>query len=201
MNLSENDIGNLQELVNIGVGQAAGILNEMLCFHIELQVPFIKIISSTDLKQELEGRLNGEPLSLVDLSFSGLLMGSAQLIFPKDSASMLVTILTGETPDTPDLDAVKIGTLLEVGNILLNGVMGAISNTVVEHFDYSLPTYREGSVANLLSFQSLDSKATILLAKTFFSIETLKISGQIILILQVGGLDVLLNAINLLAES
>uniref|UniRef100_A0ACD5GZE0 Uncharacterized protein n=1 Tax=Desertifilum tharense IPPAS B-1220 TaxID=1781255 RepID=A0ACD5GZE0_9CYAN len=50
------------------------------------------------------------------------------MIFPTESASTLVSLLTGEKPGTPDLEAVKIGTLLEVGNIVLNGVVGTVSN-------------------------------------------------------------------------
>lgn len=200
MNLSIDEIGALQELVNIGVGRAASILNEMLGFHIQLQVPCLTILPPLDLQQGLKQDLNGDSLSVVQMKFAGAFTGTAQLAFPKDSASMLVALLTGESLGTPDLDAVKIGTLIEVGNILLNGVMGSIGNIALQQLDYSLPTYTEGTVESLWSARNLHSDGTVLLAQTAFTIKKLEISGNIILILKVGSLDVLLTAIRLLTD-
>ncbi|NEO26772.1 MAG: chemotaxis protein CheC, partial [Kamptonema sp. SIO4C4] len=84
----------LQELVNIGVGQAAGTLNEMVQSHIHLKVPEVSVLSLQEAQSTLESRLNGEFLSSVQLQFHGNFAGVAQLIFPTDSATKLVTILT-----------------------------------------------------------------------------------------------------------
>ena len=196
MNLTANQIDALQELVNIGVGQAAGVLNEMIDSHIRLQIPFVKILSPVELQQQLEGRVNGQRISAVGLGFTGSFTGLAQLVFPADSADLLAAMLTGEELGTPDLDLVKIGTLSEVGNIVINGVMGSISNVLDQRLDYSLPTYTEGTVELLLSSGSLASKAVVLLAQTRFSIERLHIEGDVILIFNVGSFDALLAAID-----
>ena len=73
MQLTADQIDALQELVNIGVGRAANMLNEMLETRILLQVPFIKILSPLDLKQELEGRFSEDYLAAVRLGFSGII--------------------------------------------------------------------------------------------------------------------------------
>lgn len=197
MNLSVAEIEALQELVNIGVGRAAGVLNEMIGSRIRLQIPFIKIFSLESLKQELQQNLNGDRLSAVKLGFTGSVAGTAQLIFPTDSASTLVSLLTSEIPGTPDLDSVKIGTLTEVGNIVLNGVMCSVSNVLEQRLKYTLPIYREGYVENLLTAEDSVAKTTVLLAQTHFTIEQLPITGDIILLFQVGSLDALLTAIEL----
>ena len=196
MNLTANQIDALQELVNIGVGQAAGVLNEMIDSHIRLQIPFVKILSPVELQQQLEGRVNGQRISAVGLGFTGSFTGLAQLVFPADSADLLAAMLTGEELGTPDLDLVKIGTLSEVGNIVINGVMGSISNVLDQRLDYSLPTYTEGTVELLLSSGSLASKAVVLLAQTRFIIERLHIEGDVILIFNVASFDALLAAID-----
>lgn len=199
MNLTANQIDALQELVNIGVGQAAGVLNEMIDSHIRLQIPFVKILSPVELQQQLESQVNGEQISSVGLGFTGSFSGLAQLVFPADSADMLVAMLTGEELGTPDLDSVKIGTLSEVGNIVINGVMGSISNVLEQRLDYSLPSYTEGTVELLVTSGNLAPKAVVLLAQTRFIIERLHIEGDVILIFNVGSFDALLAAIDQVA--
>ena len=196
MRLTINQIDALQELVNIGVGQAAGVLNDMIGSPIRLHIPYVKLLSLPELQPELERRFNGDMLAVVRLKFRGAFTGSSELIFPKESASNLVALLTGEVPGTPDLDSVRIGTLLEVGNIVLNGVMGSLSNSLIKHLDYSLPTYCEGNYETLLSLKQLDASANVLLAHTRFIIEQLQVSGDIILIFKVGSLELLVEAIH-----
>jgi chemotaxis protein CheC len=199
MKLNPRQLDALQELVNIGIGQAAGILNDMIDSPIRLQIPYLQILSPTDVQEELEHHLNGEQISAVQLKFTGSFGGIAQLVFPTNSAAMLVTMLTGEELGTHDLDSVKIGTLSEVGNIVINGVMGAISNVLQQRLNYSIPSYTEGTIASLLTSGGLSADTVVLLAQTRFIIERLHIEGDIILIFNVNSFDALLAAINQLA--
>ncbi len=196
MHLTDDQIDALQELVNIGVGRAASVLNEMVEARIILQIPFIKVLSPLNLKEELEGRFNIEDyLAAVRLGFTGSFCGAAELVFPTESASTLVAVLTGEEMGTPDLDAVRIGTLSEVGNIVINGVIGSITNVLKQHLNYTMPVYIEDTIENLLTSDS-DSNVAILLAQTRFTIEKLQILGDIILIFELSSFDALLEAID-----
>jgi len=197
MELTFEHIDALQELVNIGIGRAAGVLNDMLASPIRLHIPYVQLLSPIELKLELESQFNDSPLSTVELNFNGSFNGSAELIFPTESASNLVSVLTGEAPGTPDLDTVKIGALLEVGNIVLNGIMGSLSNALVQHLEYTLPTYAENEVMNFPMFKEMNENTSVLLAHTCFLIEQLQVTGDIILIFQVGSLDALIKAIDL----
>ena len=199
MKLSTRQLDALQELVNIGIGQAAGVLNDMIDSPIRLQIPYLQILTPIDVAEELEQHLNGEQIAAVQLKFTGSFGGIAQLVFPTNSAALLVTMLTGEEAGTHDLDSVKIGTLSEVGNIVINGVMGAISNVLQQRLNYSIPTYSEGTIATLLKSGGLATDTVVLLAQTSFMIERLHIEGDIILIFNVNSFDTLLTAINQLA--
>lgn len=194
MNLTLEQIDTIKELVNIGVGRAASVLNEMIGSPICLNIPNLQSLSASQLQAQLESQFDCDVISVVQLDFKGFFSGSAELIFPSDSASILVSLLTGEEPGTPDLDAVKIGTLLEVGNIVLNGVMGAISNVFSQHLDYSLPIYVEDRVSRLIQARHLDFDVNIILAHTQFLIEKLHLNGEVILIFKVGSFDALLDA-------
>lgn len=197
MNLTVDQIVAIQELVNTGVMRAAIVLNQMLDASIRLQVPYVKIGSPSELQQELEASLGAEQVAVVRQDFFGSFAGIAELAFSTGSASILAAMLTGEEPGTPDLDAVRIGTLSEVGNIVINSVLGSIAHVLKQRPDYALPTYIEDTVENLLTLKKTVCDITILLAQTQFFVEQLQIRGEIILIFEVGSFDVLLNAIAL----
>lgn len=192
MNVTEEELDALQELINIGVGRAASLLNEMVDSHIRLKIPVVKVLTANEAYQELTKRFHDEALASVKLGFTGSFHGTASLIFPTDSASTLIAVLTGEDPSA-DLDAVKIGTLSEIGNIVINGVMGSLSNVLKKHLNYTLPVYLEDNLENLL-LAAYESDSKILLAQASFTIERLEIIGDIILIFLVGTFDALINA-------
>ncbi|WP_375506003.1 chemotaxis protein CheC [uncultured Nostoc sp.] len=195
MNVTAEELDALQELINIGVGRAASLLNEMVDSHIRLKIPVVKVLTATDAYQELTKRFQDDTLAAVKLRFTGSFYGTASLIFPTDSASTLVAVLTGEKPGSADLDAVKIGTLSEIGNIVINGVMGSLSNVLKRHLNYTLPVYLEDTLENLL-LSAYESDSKILLAQASFTIERLEIIGDIILVFLVGTFDALINAMN-----
>lgn len=195
MNLTPAQIDALKELINIGVGRAAGMLNQMVQSRISLQVPFIRIFSPEDSIEEIDG-LSKDRLATVRLSFKGHFSGTAVLGFPTESALKLVAVLTDEKPGTSDIDTVSAATLNEVGNIVINGVMGSISNVLKTRIEYSVPNYAEDTVLDLLRPGDSDTNSTVLLAKTRFVIEEFEIEGDIILLFEVGSFDILLRAID-----
>lgn len=198
MTLSKEKIDVLQELINIGIGKAAGMLNEMLDTHVVLQVPVIRIFSQEDCEQEL-GTLAGNTVAAVRMGFKGSFSGNAFLLFPPESANNLVSVLTGEDCIEDDMDSIRIGTLTEIGNIVINSVMGSISNIIGKHLTYSVPSYIEDSLLAMLVQQSENrSDATIIVAETHFVIETHSINGDILLFFEVGSFDDLVDCIDTL---
>jgi chemotaxis protein CheC len=194
--LTAEQLDALQEIVNIGIGRAASMLNEMVDARIVLEVPTIRLLNAGELLQEMVKRFNSQSISAVKLGFSGSLSGTAELMFPTKSASILVAVLTGEDLDSPDLDAVKIGTLSEIGNIVINGVMGSISNILEQRMEYKIPSYCEDTIENLLlSSRTMSKDIVFILAQARFSIEKLEIIGDIILIFEMKTFDTLLDAI------
>jgi chemotaxis protein CheC len=204
--ITEAQLDALQEFISIGVGRAAGMLNEMIESPIFLKVPILKVLDGEALKREVLPRFNNHCLSVVKLDFSGGFSGRAELVFPTNSASTLVSLLTGEEADSPDLDAVKIGTLTEVGNIVINGVMGTLSNLLNQDINYSLPMYWEFPIEQLLSSNDASyPNPVFLLAKARFEVQHLEIVGDIILIFEMASFSELLGCIdqqlNLISQS
>lgn len=194
MKLTPKQIDALTELFNIGIGRGASVLNTMLSSNIRLQVPSVKVLSSIELKSEME-KIGGSRIAAVDLRFEGKFSGTAQLIFPADTAGALVTTLVGEEPTDLDIDSIRAGTLCEVGNVVLNGVMGTIANLLELQFSFSLPGYVEETADNLFGTDIINSSNVIVFARTRFVIEELDIEGDILLFLEVKALHELLEAI------
>jgi chemotaxis protein CheC len=184
------------EIVNIGVGKAAGQLNQMTGSHIHLQIPSISIIPFQDLNSSELSIFSGEKLSAVLLNFKGSFSGISAVVFPPESASALVMLLTGEKEDSRDLDPMRIEALKEVGNIIINAMMGSIANVLSEHLQYSIPVYYEGPILESSAMKrNSSSDDWILIAKTNFLIESIHIHGDILLLLEVGTLDRLVDSI------
>lgn len=184
----------LKELVNIGVGRAAASLNEMLESPIKLTVPEVRMLSCQELGVETGG--SGEIFSCVQLGFKGSFSGVAALVFPPASAVKLVAALTNEEPEAPGLDGIMAGTLNEVGNIVINCVIGTLGNILEVPFEYSFPHYLHGQLDNLLTLDPPSARQSILMAKTHFVVENKPVEGYIFLVFEAASFDSLLAAIS-----
>lgn len=198
MQLTPEQEDALKELLNIGVGRAAGSLNQILEKPISLQIPSITLTDAANLEQKL-AQLGDHTLSSVQLPFKGSYAGSATLAFPSETAPKLVEILTGSSVDDDELNAMKVATLTEIGNIVLNGVMGSITNVLSGSITYSVPMYNESTLKNLIqSPPSYGSTSVLLWAQTRFQVTDHDISGDIFLMFDSTRFEAMLEAINVL---
>ncbi len=185
----------LQELLNIGVGRAAGSLNQMLEKPIRLHIPALQIGKMDELSHEVQ-TMKDTTLSSVQLPFSGTFSGSSCLLFPTESATALVGALTGESEDPDTMDSLREATLTEIGNIVLNGVMGSLANVLNHRITYSVPYYQETSIQGLIQPNPKETCEMILWAQTQFTVEEYDLTGDIMLMFGVPDLGLLVTAVN-----
>lgn len=171
------------------MGKAANTLNELTESHILLKVPHIEIYSMEDL-DSIEHRFGPENVAAVIQGFNGKYEGRAALIFPPDSALDLVTGVTGEEPEDDDLDAIQAGTLSEIGNIVINSLIGTIANLLDDHLNFDLSEYTLDSISNIFMMeQKTNPQALVLISEVQFIIEKMNISGHIILTFDIDSLE------------
>jgi len=145
MEISEEVIDGIRELITIGVGHSAGMINELTKAHVTLTVPEVRIfdinhqtaLSALDVTDPDES-------SQVILSFSGEYTGSLSLIIPYKSAIHLVVFLTGEEGSPDEMDALRVETLIEVGNVVISSVMSSFSILLSSPLTFLYPVYRIG---------------------------------------------------------
>lgn len=183
----------LTEIVNIGVGQAANVLNQVVNAHVSLSVPRVEVLPREELARRMaENAGDDERLSWVELGFRGDMEGAASLLFPREDAAKLVSALVGET-DSNEMDEVRIGTLTEVGNIVLNGIMGSLANIADRRLEYTVPTYSEGSVDTASQAHGRQAGNICMVASARFGIEQLGLDGSVVLFFDVAQIGALVD--------
>lgn len=195
--LTSIQLDTLTEILNIGIGRAAHSLNEIIGQHITLRVPNVEILP----KDEMIGKISelGEmSFSSVFQDFSGDFNGTALLLFPPESAVRLVQSLTGTDPTLEELDTLQMGTLMEVGNIIINAILGTMSNLLKCRLTFMIPEFRGNDPVETLtsSFLQSDMEGYFMLARAFFDIQALEIAGYILITFEIDSLDHIKNLID-----
>jgi len=191
--ISEAQRDALCELVNIGIGRAASTLNALIEHKIRLSVPTILIIESEEELEQLPESLNIDRVASISMAFRGDLAGNAALMFPAGSANTLVSALTGEAPDSPALEELRAGTLAEIGNILLNGVMGSLSNMLGTSLTFTVPSFDESSLREIVRQRVSEA---VLVAQAQFVVDELLVEGNILLFFEVASFRALLASVD-----
>jgi chemotaxis protein CheC len=191
--LSDQQRTDLAEVVNIGVGHAAAALDDLTGLHVELTVPEVDVVSVPALARALGGLVE-EAVSSVQMAFRGGLEGCAFLVFPPSSAAKLASLVTGEPAGAASVSR-HSGTLTEIGNILINSVVGAIANLLDLPLRYSLPVYAEERMRDLLAAHHAENDPVVLVAKARFEIRQSQVEGSLLLLFEMTSFEGLLRAL------
>ncbi len=183
--LTPEQLDALTEFVNIGVGRAANTLNELTGMYISLSIPNITLVDLDGLT-DFTKNFGDRPVAAVLQEFSGEYGGRAGLIIPEESALKLVGAVTGEPPVSSILDALQGETLSEVGNIVINAMIGSISNALgASRLQFELAEYYKDQADRALKpLYAVGS--IVLIARIHFNIQELAIDGHILLTFDVG---------------
>ncbi|WP_425392565.1 hypothetical protein [Ekhidna sp.] len=199
--LNSKQIDTITEIINIGVGKGSASLSQMIDGEILLNVPYVNVITFDDVLSEIKKLGGGNEVHSVEMRFSGEYEGSANVILPGDSASQLASLLIHEDPDSATIAEMKDGLMIEVGNIILNAIMGSFGNILDAPLDYHMPRSYQGDVEGI--YGKLDKKRynQVLVCHTNFSIRGKNISGDILIMYEMGSFDKLSDMLNKMIES
>ena len=102
-----------------------------------------------------------------------------------------------EATDEVMLDNIRASALTEVGNILLNGVMGSLTNLLNADVRFRVPRYSESQVAEMVRLsQATHLEQTTLAARTRLAVKERAIEGHVHLIFAMEAFGALLLAID-----
>ncbi|MEM9186652.1 MAG: chemotaxis protein CheC [Planctomycetota bacterium] len=202
MKLSPDQLDALTEVVNIGVGRAAATLCELVDDHIALRVPNVRVCDPSLLGDPTS--LTGEALDTsVVQDFSVTMRGRALLAFPQSSGVTLAQLLGQQDEGCDDLDFDLAGVLEEVGNIVLNAVLGSLANLFEGELDYTVPQLRAEEAAEgiIADYHTGSDEQTVLMADAHFDVANSAISGSLLLAFSMNEMAALLDKLVLASET
>ena len=189
MTLSELEMDALTEVFNHGVGLAASSLSQIAGESVKLSVPRVTLATRQALADHMESQ-GCDSLCAVSQSFAGVMETDAVLMFPVDQSLLLVQMMVGSEVLVEKLGEMEQDAMAEVGNILLNAVVGSIADLLHMDFEGTLPVVQQGSAAQVLG-ASESTKDAVLNMKVDFDISRLEIRGYLAFILDVKSIHLL----------
>ncbi len=179
----------LTEVVNIGVGSAATHLSRLLSEEVLLTVPNVMIVSRDDAVMLLPDA-GKTPLIAIRERFSGQFSGCALLIFPEKNSFEIVRAAIRSEFSLEEIGIFENEALGEIGNIILNGCLSAVANSLSQTLAISLPELLHGDgQAILFNGDGCSREELVLFAQVDFVLKPRRIQGFIVLTLDLPDLD------------
>jgi chemotaxis protein CheC len=189
----------IREIFSIGIGRAAATLSELIGTRIELSVPRValRMLEAEEFQvQSPDGPdVAVSPDVAIIQDFRGDLSGRSALVLPHASGLRLAQLLGEVAQPVDELDLEMSGILTEVGNIMLNSVLGALANTVGTRLVYSVPQFYSARPLNLLLSYATQDPRALLKADADFWVRHDSIHGSLLVVMDIRGLEAVLGVI------
>ncbi|MDD2510041.1 MAG: chemotaxis protein CheC [Syntrophomonas sp.] len=197
--LSGMQLDILKEIGNIGSGNAATALAQLLNAKIDMNVPQVNILPFA----EVPDLVGGPDLHVVGLFLlaSGSAPASILFLLPVDKACLLVDMLMGKEwgQTNPEiLSDMDISALMELGNIICATYLNALAMFTQLEFRPSVPALgidMAGAILNSVLAQFGAVADHVLVLETQFKREEQEIVGHFFLLPEPGSLDVILASL------
>lgn len=186
-NLSELQHDALVEIFNIGVGQAARAMSEIVNEEVTMSVPSITFLNRADAAAML-GNRDGNRVCGVSQHYVGAFETEAILMFPEDKSLDIVRLMVGESVSLKELTDMEQEAMSEIGNIILNSCVGTLANIFGQELSGSLPQYHVGTSEEILSASGGAGDTVVLMLHIDFILEKHQIHGYVAFILDLSAL-------------
>jgi chemotaxis protein CheC len=140
MTLTDLQLDALTEVFNVGAGQAAANLSEVVGDEVRLSVPRIQFTNRAEVSASTLSLAN-ERVGSVRQRFTGPFSLDASLLFKEEGALEIVQEMIGSQVSMGDLVDFEQEAMCELGNIILNGCMSAIADLLKVELSSTLPEY------------------------------------------------------------
>jgi chemotaxis protein CheC len=181
--LNELELDALTELINLGISNSALSLRAMVQEEVVLSVPLVMELSKEEAIAKLDAH-DSKPHIAVQQDFQGDITGRALLIFPVVNSLELVRILAPKDLTLHELLNLEHEAFAETGNVLLNGCLSTIANTLQRTLAISLPEVLYGRGIELFEpTASADGDDRVLFSYINFSLKLRSVEGFIAMVL------------------
>ncbi|MCE5284764.1 MAG: chemotaxis protein CheC [Pelosinus sp.] len=197
LKLSAMQLDALREVGNVGAGNSATALSQIINRKIDMTVPQVAIMPLGDVPDVVGG-----PDAMVVgvyLRVFGPAPSSILFLLPRDSAFYLVDMLMGrEQGDTTSLTSMDESALMEIGNILSGAYLNSLSHFTNLTLLPSIPALAmdmAGAILSVILIQLGQMGDHALVIETEFTSDNDGVKGHFFLIPDPGSLTTILAAI------
>ena len=194
--LSELQQDALIEIFNIGMGQAASSMSQIVGEEIALSVPKLNILCGADRADTIRAAIHSPRICAVSQDFAGSLDAKAFLIFPEGRTQEIVRRMIGESVSNDELNEMEQEALSEIGNIILNSCISSMCETLQTDFYCSLPAYHAGSTDEILFANSGHENDLLMLFHVDFSMPRANIDGYLVFLLNLPSFKALIEQVD-----
>ena len=186
----------LMEISNVGVGNAATALSQMLNTSVEIRVPSVKLLDISDVPDHLGG--DDKAVLGMFLKMLGDANGNMLLIYPIESAERMVSLLLQQDTKGEELfSELSLSALKEVGNILASTYLSALGTMLNINLICSTPSISYDMAGAIIDYTLIELCSTedkALVVETEFFLRGDEVKGNFFLIPDPGSLEVILAA-------
>lgn len=125
----------LQEITNIGMGQAGASIATILGEFVHLSIPNIYILRADEIAQGIVKLVGPGDVSAVRQAFHGSFRGEAIVVF-RDQSPKHIADLMGYDPDTVE----EYELILDIANVLVGACVGGIAEQIKADVGFSAPS-------------------------------------------------------------
>jgi chemotaxis protein CheC len=196
--LNELHFKTLSEIINIGTELAVQGLSEVIGKSVQPSVPNVELIQLKD-SSVLSLRLNAEKFGIVTQKFKGALNADVMLLFAEENVLCIVRNMMMMDSDT-DIEVIREvenEAMCELGNIMINACLAAITDMLHVVIESSLPRFTIKSREEIA--EQIKNSATqefVFASHVNFSIEGQPIEGKLFFLLNSSSLSGVVNEIN-----
>lgn len=197
--LNETHIDVLREIGNIGAGNAATSLAQMINGRVEMMTPVVRVLDITDADRALGGPETPVVAILVELY--GDIKGIMMFVLGNSFAQSLLKSLMGEDDvDCLHLSEMENSALSEIGNIMIGAYTAAIASLAHLEIKISVPAVTADMVGSLLTVPAAEmgsvSDKIIFIEDDFINTND-KITANMMLIPHLESLNKLMNSLGI----
>ena len=189
----------LQEVTNVAMGQAGGLLATVLQVFVKLPIPNVNLLEVSELSMALQSVEQNETTSGVCQGFiSGGVAGEALLILNDSGFKDIAKLLKYEGDIN---DKIELELLMDIGNILIGSVLKGLSEQLDLNFSQGHPTVlgQHCNVSDLIYTNSTHRKKTLTI-EISYSLEGHDVTCDLLLLITEDSIPTLKNKLNFLFD-
>ncbi|OQX26691.1 MAG: hypothetical protein BWK80_09110 [Desulfobacteraceae bacterium IS3] len=126
------------EIINIGIGEAANSLSNLVNTRVIIRIPEIQILHVSEVNEYIQKEVPSIGV-YISQNFKDLVKGKTILFYTRECCVSLLNAIYGQTAKTSSLTESGIATLNEIGNIIMVSCMAEISNMIEGKIFFDLP--------------------------------------------------------------